>query len=128
MVGEYTYSRDNGTLIDGTPCDKIHDVLRGNPLCLGYCINHPPKESKPNLLALDVPYSFDYLTNKYQPTWHKSKAVVDDCITVFVAMEDIKNGDELFFDYDLGNDDGKDNEKLPPWYHYIDASVYDGDL
>eukprot|EP00483_Globobulimina_turgida_P005704 UN05714 len=101
LVGEYTYARDNGALIDGSPCDKIHDVLRNNPLCLGYCINHPAKGYIPNLLPLDVPFEFDYQTIKYKPTWHRQNGVIDDHITIFLAMQDIKNGDELFFDYDL---------------------------
>eukprot|EP01083_Nonionella_stella_P171303 584896_1 len=129
LVGAYTYARDNGSLIDGTPCEKIHDVLRNNPLCLGYCINHPPKGQIPNLLPLDVPYLFEKNTIKYKPTWHRKQGAIDDSITVFLAMDDIKNGDELFFDYDLeGFNDEQNNDKLPEWYHSIAPEVYETNL
>ena len=100
-----------------------------NGLCLGYCINHPPKGEKPNLLPLDGPYTFNNDNMKYQPTWHRKKDVIDPYITFFLAMRDIKCGDELFFDYDLADHgDESSKDKLPQWYHTIDPSVYDGNL
>ena len=129
LTGEYTFARMNGDLIDGTPCDKIHGVLRNNPLCLGYCINHPPMGDIPNLLPIDVGYTFDKENMKHRPTWHRDKQVIDPFITVFLAMRDIKVGDELFFDYELdGLDTEETKDKLPEWYHSIDANVYDGNL
>lgn len=129
LIGQYTYSRDNGSLIDGTPSDEIHAVLRENPLCLGYCINHPPIGMAPNLLPLDAPFSFDKKTMKYKPTWNRAQDFVDDQITIFLAMKDIQNGEELFFDYDLdvyGEDEKKDG--LPSWYHSIDPAVYEQEM
>ena len=129
LTGQYTYSRDNGSLIDGTPCERIHAVLRENPLCLGYCINHPPKGTVPNLLPLDAPFTFTTKTTKYKPTWNRSTDFVDDQVTIFLAMKDIQNGEELFFDYDLevhGDESTKD--ALPEWYHTIDPAVYEAEI
>ena len=74
MSFSYTYAREDGTLVDGTPCDQIHNVWRKNPMAIGYILNHPSKDKSPNLLNFDAPLDLEnehWNENKiYVPTWH----------------------------------------------------------
>eukprot|EP01083_Nonionella_stella_P275244 934713_1 len=125
LNGGYTYARKSGgSFIEATPCPELHAILENNPLCLGYLANHPPKGKIPNMLPIDVPYKLDSGYMKYRHSWHRNKDVTDEQISVFLAMNDIANGEELFWDYDLGlfSDEGKNN--LPEWYYSVDPNVF----
>jgi len=118
----YTYTREGGVLIDSTPCERLHQVVRQNPFALGYLANHPPKGRGPNVMTVDVPKKFTAKDIPYIPTWHENKDTIDSVVTTFVAMDDICDGDEIFLDYEMG--DLKDQSVFPEWYHYIPESAY----
>lgn len=127
LLNGYTFARDNGTLIDGTPCEKLHAVFRKNELALGYIINHPPKENPvPNLFPIEAPVDFENNLDilPYCPTWSDSK-VIDNQVSVFLAIRDITD-EELYFDYDMeGLKDSESERGLPGWYRSVDSDVYD---
>ena len=125
----YTYAREDGVLINATPCERLHKVVRKNPFALGYLINH---SAAPNAFAVDMSIRRSWKEEEldYVPTWKPLERAlpVDDSgiLTVFVAMRDLCN-EEILIDYDFG-DDNKAN--LPDWYEPVPAAYYllEGDV
>ncbi|ETO14703.1 hypothetical protein RFI_22665 [Reticulomyxa filosa] len=98
------------------------DEMANSQIEQSYLANHPPKGQVPNVISVDVPKQFTDAEKPYIPTWHENNNITDHLVTVFVATNDLCDGDEIFLDYELG--DAADQGSLPEWYHYIPANAY----
>jgi len=109
--------------------------LKPNCFAVGHKINHPPKDSLPNVivcpfnfteeLVSDSPHSKDYIPNEIMkedtvtPGWWWNlvdKHILAPSIAL-VAIRDIENQEEIFVNYRFNPNVA--DKLLPDWYFHV---------